>query len=82
MQFYHVGKPKSVYLKMTDLTHPPLPAVSSESGTLRVYVQFNRSRADRELIFHANSSLQRWSRFSQTVNITKPFQVTPKQIKC
>ncbi|XP_026169194.1 MAM and LDL-receptor class A domain-containing protein 2 [Mastacembelus armatus] len=46
---------------------------SSDSGTLRVYLRTGPTK--EELMFHSNSSEHEWSRFSQSVERTSPFQV-------
>ncbi|XP_055359914.1 MAM and LDL-receptor class A domain-containing protein 2 isoform X2 [Betta splendens] len=49
---------------------------SSDSGTLRVYMRSGPS--DEDLMFSSNSSGSTWSRFSQTVVSSKPFQLLIK----
>ncbi|XP_069366962.1 MAM and LDL-receptor class A domain-containing protein 2 [Paralichthys olivaceus] len=46
---------------------------NSDSGTLRVYKRSGSSEED--VMFQSNSSGSRWSRFSQSVEKTKPFQL-------
>ncbi|KAM7379552.1 hypothetical protein PAMP_005098 [Pampus punctatissimus] len=46
---------------------------SSDSGTLRVYMHSGPSEGD--LMFQSNSSGHSWTRFSQSVEKSKPFQL-------
>ncbi|XP_072220292.1 MAM and LDL-receptor class A domain-containing protein 1 [Leuresthes tenuis] len=46
---------------------------NSASGTLRVFMSSGPS--EKDLLFHSNSSGSSWSRFSQSVETSKPFQL-------
>lgn len=46
----------------------------SDSGTLQVYMRSGPSK--EELMFSSSSSGNTWSRFSKSVERTKPFQVS------
>ncbi|XP_035993676.1 MAM and LDL-receptor class A domain-containing protein 1 [Fundulus heteroclitus] len=46
---------------------------SSDSGTLRLFARSDP--VEKTLMFHSNSSGSSWTRFSQSVDMSKPFQL-------